>query len=780
MRYQRRSALAAFSLLATLCAGCHSNSGAVLLVVVTASGSPPAVSALTVAISGPAGVSTQRYAPTGSRSISFPITLSAELPARALGRLSLDVTATDAAGNSLATGHAGPLSVTAGAQPTIYVQIACAGGPCVVDAGVGSGPDAGATSNPRCGNGIVDPGEQCDTAIAAGDPGACPPADCDDGVGCTADVHSSATDCNATCTHTVLTSASVSKSDGCCPAGATAATDLDCPTTCGNGIVDPGETCDTAIAPGSPGACPGTSDCPRDDPCAIEALVSAGTCSAICVQYQITTPVSGDGCCPPGGSNAVDSDCPIACGDGVRESGETCDVGISPALPGGCPLGCDDGLPCTTDFLVGIACGASCNHVQIDQEISGDGCCLPGSTHATDTDCPSACGDGVVEPGETCDKAAGGAAACPVTCPSSPSPCLQMNMVGSADDCSARCVPTALLACSAEHDACCPAGCTAATDPDCSATCGDGVVQADELCDTAIGAGLPGACPTVCSDGDPCTTDLLLSAGTCSATCVHLRVTDFVAGDACCPPGADFTVDPDCAPICGDGVVERPVESCDYAAAGSCPTSCPAAGSCTAVVLRGSPASCTASCVSTPIVDCVSGDQCCPPGCTAATDSDCPAVCGDGVVESSEQCDRAITAGQPGACPSTCDDDDACTVDLAAGSVAGCTRACWHEPITACRDNDGCCPAGCSAATDSDCNPSCGDGRVGAGETCDPPSTCPTTCPDDGDPCTTEQLTGDPAHCSALCRHIPITACSGARSDACCPTGCTSANDSDC
>jgi hypothetical protein len=768
------------ALLASCAVGCHHDDGAVLLVVVTAAGSPPAVAALNVTIMGPAGTYSQRYAPQTGQSISFPTTLSAELPTRALGSLNLDVTAEDAAGDAVAMGQAGPLVVAAGGQPTtVYVQVGCAGGPCVVDAG-GASPDAGSSSSPRCGNGIVDPGETCDTAIASDDPGACPPANCDDGLACTHDTQSGA-DCTAVCAHAEITACSL-QSDACCPAGCTAATDSDCSPTCGDGNVDPGETCDTGIAPGGPGACPGPSDCTNDDPCAVARLISAGTCSAICVHYPITSQISGDGCCPPGGLNSVDSDCPIVCGNGVRESGEACDVGISPAVPGSCPVGCDDGNACTTDFLTGTACEAACAHLPITAQISGDGCCPTGATPASDTDCPAVCGDGVVSPGESCDKAASGASACPTSCPLSPSACLQMTLVGQVADCSAHCVPQPIAACSTQKaDGCCPAGCTAATDLDCSPTCGDGIVQTGEACDTAIAAGLAGACPTTCSDGDPCTSDLLLSAGTCAAICVHPRVTALLAGDGCCPPGGDFTVDPDCAPICGNGVVERPVEACDYAAGpDSCPTSCPAAGSCATVALRGSPASCTASCVDTPITACVGGDGCCPPGCTLATDSDCRVVCGDGVVEAGEQCDRAITAGLPGACAQSCDDADACTVDLASGSVAGCTRACQHEPVTACRDDDGCCPAGCTVATDSDCSPRCGDGRIGAGETCDPPTACPTTCPDDGDPCTNEQITGDAAHCNAACRHVPITTCSGSRSDFCCPTGCTSATDSDC
>ena len=126
-----------------------------------------------------------------------------------------------------------------------------------------------------------------------------------------------------------------------------------------------------------------------------------------------------------------------------------------------------------------------------------------------------------------------------------------------------------------------------------------------EACDVAIAAGLRGACPRACDDGNPCTDDRLLSAGTCEATCVHLPVTAAVAGDGCCPSGATFLIDADCAPVCGDGLVETPVEACDAAIDGSCPTSCPSAGSCATVKLRGAAATCSAACVVTPITACI-------------------------------------------------------------------------------------------------------------------------------------------------------------------------------
>src|SRR5207344_1155362 len=116
--------------------------------------------------------------------------------------------------------------------------------------------------------------------------------------------------------------------------------------------------------------------------------------------------------------------------------------------------------------------------------------------------------------------------------------------------------------------------------------CGDGVVQAanGETCDVAIAPGAPGACAKTCSDGAACTRDVLVAAGTCGATCLFLPVTEARPGDGCCPPGADATLDADCAPVCGNGVAEPPAETCDYAAApGACPVTCTAGDACTPI-----------------------------------------------------------------------------------------------------------------------------------------------------------------------------------------------------
>jgi hypothetical protein len=86
-----------------------------------------------------------------------------------------------------------------------------------------------------------------------------------------------------------------------------------------------------------------------------------------------------------------------------------------------------------------------------------------------------------------------------------------------------------------------------AADGGAAPACGDGVVDADEVCNTGIAAGQPGACPTACDDGDPCTTDTL-SGSSCDATCLHVPVPP-KDGDGCCPAGAGVGTDSDCQPL---------------------------------------------------------------------------------------------------------------------------------------------------------------------------------------------------------------------------------------
>jgi hypothetical protein len=786
-RTNLRGALALSLFAIVLASGCRPAASTVLVVTVTVSGSLPSVTTLSVMLVGSAGSSTKVYRQAGAP-ITFPTTFTAELPTRITGELAIDVSAEDASMAIVAHGRIDQLPIQPGSKQIVVVPLSCGGQTCAVDGGQADAPlatDGGLDGvDPSCGNGRIDVGETCDTAIAAGAPGACPPADCDDGIACTTDTVVGQ-GCQVRCVYREITARIAG--DRCCPTGATSADDSDCSTTCGNGVVDVGETCDTGLAAGAPGACPTAATCMNDpDPCTSDALISGGTCAAICSHVPITeqSGTTTDGCCPVGAWNAVDSDCPALCGDGQLASDELCDPGLIPTAIDACPTSCDDGDPCTLDVLVGAGCQAHCVHAPITVMVAGDGCCPTGANHRTDPDCQPSCGNDVVEPGESCDGEPGTASACPSACGPSPSACLVNALVGDAASCTARCALTPVTACGAS-DGCCAAGCTAATDPDCSPTCGDGVVQTanGETCDTAIAAGQPGACPTACSDGLACTEDVLVSARTCAAACLLLPITEARAGDGCCPAGADETLDPDCAAVCGNGVVEAPTETCDYAAAtGACPSTCPvpASDTCSNVRVEGTPGACSAACVAHPISTCVSGDGCCASGCTITNDADCPAVCGDGVLSPGETCDRAITAGMPGNCARTCDDGDACTTDWASGSIDGCTRACSHTTITACRTGDGCCPPGCSAAADHDCAPICGDGVLGAGETCDPPSTCPATCPDDGDPCTREVLVGDGARCTAVCQHVPVTTCSAETADFCCPTTCTSANDVDC
>jgi hypothetical protein len=212
-----------------------------------------------------------------------------------------------------------------------------------------------------------------------------------------------------------------------------------------------------------------------------------------------------------------------------------------------------------------------------------------------------------------------------------------------------------------------------------SHSCGDGRVSGEEKCDTAIEANKPGACPTECPAPDSCLLGQKEGTG-CMTRCTYVSPT-CANGDRCCPNNCTAATDTDCSGSCGDGIVDKDAgETCEPSAAAApdggavCPTACADDGNaCTAEVRTGSPDKCNVSCSHVPITSTISGDNCCPVGANANTDSDCSPVCGNGIREGSEECDASsgcnaqcqssITAQQQ-SCLATyqyADADEACT-----------------------------------------------------------------------------------------------------------------------
>jgi hypothetical protein len=462
--------------------------------------------------------------------------------------------------------------------------------------------------------------------------------------------------------------------------------------------------------------------------------------------------VNGEESCDDGNEDDDDlchNDCSLACGDGVLQPFEACDVALAPDEEGGCPIACETDEACMVATLVGEACDAACVTAAISACESGDGCCGAGCDALSDAECEPDCGNGVVEGGETCDPPA----SCPVACDDG-DPCTTEALEGSAETCDIACVPSAVLACQAA-DGCCPDTCTFLTDSDCEDTCGNGQPDAGETCDP---------CPAGCDDMNPCTKDLPIgSASTCTLECEYADIVAPTHGDGCCPPGANALNDNDCAPKCENSVVESP-ETCDPCAP------CPVGDACTTWTMTGSASGCDLVCTANTLTECGGDpDGCCPIGCVSGNDADCSAVCGNNLVEPGETCDP------PNSCPTKCNDDNPCTTDLLTGQASKCTGKCLNTPITAPKNGDGCCPSGATSLTDTDCATDCGNGILEPPELCDP---CEAGC-DDGDACTTDTSTGSADGCDLVCDHAAVTACALA-ADGCCPSGCNGANDGDC
>jgi hypothetical protein len=130
---------------------------------------------------------------------------------------------------------------------------------------------------------------------------------------------------------------------------------------CGNGVVDPGETCDVALDP---------------------------ICPADCVQICGDGVVEGSEQCEPPSTAACSATCTMrgSCGDGFVTGAEQCD-------PSASPTGAPPGTTCTSSCLVEsiiFDCG--------DGIVNGtDTCDAPGGNNYTVDDCGDVWGSGAID-----------------------------------------------------------------------------------------------------------------------------------------------------------------------------------------------------------------------------------------------------------------------------------------------------------------------------------------------------------------------------------------------
>jgi cysteine-rich repeat protein len=420
---------------------------------------------------------------------------------------------------------------------------AASGDGCSATCAVESGYDCG-TAEPSvcvtaCGDGVVSGAEACDDGNTATGDGCDDKCKVEKGWDCGSMQPSM---CFAVCGDGIVTGAeacddgNTAAGDGCDDKCAVevgwdcgTAQPSACSAVCGDGIIAGAEACDDGNAASGDGC---------DDKCAIESgWVCAGApsiCGTVCGDGVI----AGQEKCDDGNTTAADgcddtcaveagwsctgapSACVTTCGDGVIAGQEKCDDGNGTAGDG-CDAACavEAGWVCTG---APSACHTACG----DGVIAGQEKCDDGNTAGGDG-CSAAC---VVEAGYAC---AGSPSACSATCGdgfvvAGKEQCDDGN-TASADGCSATCAVEIGFTCTGSPSVC-------------ATTCGDGVKAGAEQCDDGNAAngdgcsatctteagygcsGSPSVCAPVCGDGvklpgEKCDDGNLVNGDCCSSTC---------------------------------------------------------------------------------------------------------------------------------------------------------------------------------------------------------------------------------------------------------------------
>jgi cysteine-rich repeat protein len=303
---------------------------------------------------------------------------------------------------------------------------ASGGGNAATGGGAGAGPDAGGDSGSAdCGNGILEPGEECDDGNLVNLDG------CEAGCrfGCVAgdparDRCSDDNACNGeeTCDvdHRCKPGTPLTTGDAC-GSGRVCVGELCVLPSCGDGQIQPGEECDDGDSVDGDGcdrdcrwSCVATDAARNCSPA--DACLGSASCDSTTHVCSPRTPLADQALCAVQGASGYckDGACRLAvCGDGVPEPGELCDDGNTNDTDGcraDCTYtctqssDCDDASPCTSDV-----CDEGTHTCLTTPDLVQDGeACEVSSVEGrcTQGKCvPLTCGDGNVDAGEQCDTA---------------------------------------------------------------------------------------------------------------------------------------------------------------------------------------------------------------------------------------------------------------------------------------------------------------------------------------------------------------------------------------
>ena len=368
--------------------------------------------------------------------------------------------------------------------------------------------DGTVEGNESCDDGNTMPGDGCSSTCRLepscnASAGQCA-SKCGDGLlvgeACDDGNISSGDGCSATCT--------VEPGFHCTQSSADAGFASTCSAICGDGVISPGEQCDSGTAKnlGGYGHC--TADCRLGPYCGDGKVTDGEECdngknnddygaASACGPGCKLPPRCGDGivqtgydeACDDGPKNSTSTDPSVAygacmanckrggrCGDGIKNGAEGCDDGANDGSYGMCNPDCTIS-PWCGDGIVQSDYGEECEPAMSNDPTCNSACRKIGG----------GCGDGIIQPPEQCDDGAvfndGHYGGCAPSCTLAPH--CGDGVLNGPEECDDGILDGSYGGCTRQ--------CKVATN------CGDGIVEGSEECDDGLDNGKDGVCSTSCT-----------------------------------------------------------------------------------------------------------------------------------------------------------------------------------------------------------------------------------------------------------------------------------------